>query len=263
MVTMENKIRKLINEGTPMVNTRIWSPWGTTAESAAASGSFDYLEFLAEYVPYNMRELEDLVRACENQGVGSMLKVDFQNRGYMAQKAMAMGFQAILFTDHQNAEQVKETIYLTTPETPKYNGRFGYPNGRWLGYNPEPSQMEYVEMNASVVKAFMIEKKSAVDDIENICKVQGVDMIQFGPSDYCMSIGCNSAEHKAEWKAAEKHCIEVALANGVRPRVELYNVEDAEYYKELGVKDFCIGDEFDILKDYWSNVGGKMKSMVK
>ena len=176
---------------------------------------------------------------------------------------MAMGFQAILFTDHQNAEQVKETIYLTTPETPKYNGRFGYPNGRWLGYNPEPSQMEYVEMNASVVKAFMIEKKSAVDDIENICKVQGVDMIQFGPSDYCMSIGCNSAEHKAEWKAAEKHCIEVALANGVRPRVELYNPEDAEYYKELGVKDFCIGDEFDILKDYWSNVGGKMKNMVK
>ena len=118
-------------------------------------------------------------------------------------------------------------------------------------------------MNASVVKAFMIEKKSAVDDIENICKVQGVDMIQFGPSDYCMSIGCNSAEHKEEWKAAEKHCIEVALANGVRPRVELYNPEDAEYYKELGVKDFCIGDEFDILKDYWSNVGGKMKSMVK
>ena len=52
MVTMENKIRKLINEGTPMVNTRIWSPWGTTAESAAASESFDYLEFLAEYVPY-------------------------------------------------------------------------------------------------------------------------------------------------------------------------------------------------------------------
>ena len=76
MVTMENKIRKLINEGTPMVNTRIWSPWGTTAESAAASGSFDYLEFLAEYVPYDMRELENLVRACENQGVGSMLKVD-------------------------------------------------------------------------------------------------------------------------------------------------------------------------------------------
>ena len=177
MVTMENKMRKLINEGTPMVNTRIWSPWGTTAEAAAASGSFDYLEFLAEYVPYNMRELKDLVRACENQGVGSMLKVDFQNRAYMAQKAMAMGFQAILFTDHQNAEQVKETIYLTTPETPKYNGRFGYPNGRWLGYNPEPSQMEYVEMNASVVKAFMIEKKSAVDDIENICKVQGVETL--------------------------------------------------------------------------------------
>ena len=36
-------------------------------------------------------------------------------------------------------------------------------------------------------------------------------------------------------------------------------MEDAERYKEMGVKHFCIGDEFDILKDYWTNVGAAMK----
>ncbi|MCD8123077.1 MAG: aldolase/citrate lyase family protein [Clostridiales bacterium] len=260
---MENKIRKLINEGAPMVNTRIWNIWGTTVEAAATTGNFDYFEFLAEYAPYTLPELENFVRACELHGCGSMIKVDFQNRFYVAQKAIAMGFQAVLFTDHQNADQVRETIHAVTPEAPQYGGRFGYPNARWIGYNPEPSQMEYAAMNASSVKAFMIEKKVAVDNIEEICSVPGVDMVQFGPSDYCMSLGWNSSEHKADWKAAEKHVIEVALAHGVRPRVELYDPEDAKAYLEMGVKDFCIGDEFDILKDYWNNVGGKMKSMVK
>lgn len=255
----ENKIRRLLQENKPTVNTRIWSTWPTTAESAADSGSFDYLEFLAEYAPYTLPQLENFVRACELHDCGSMIKVDFQNRFYVAQKAIAMGFQAVLFTDHQTADQVRETLYNVTPEAPQYGGRFGYPNARWLGYTPEPKQMEYAAMNASAVKAFMIEKKEAVENIEEICSVPGVDMIQFGPSDYCMSQGWNTCEHREDVAAAEKHCIEVALAHGVQPRVEIYNVEDAEKYIKMGVKHFCIGDEFDILKDYWANVGGAMR----
>ena len=34
---------------------------------------------------------------------------------------------------------------------------------------------------------------------------------------------------------------------------------NAEKYKKMGVKHFRIGDEFDILKDYWTNVGGAMR----
>ena len=63
MLSMENKIRTKINNGEPMVNTRIWSTWATTAEAAAASWSFDYLEFLAEYAPYTLPDLENFVRA--------------------------------------------------------------------------------------------------------------------------------------------------------------------------------------------------------
>ena len=101
MAMRENRIRRLLKERKATVNTRIWSTWGTTAEAAAASGSFDYLEFLAEYAPFTLPELENFVRACELHDCGSMIKVDYQNRFYVAQKAIAMGFQAVLFNDHQ------------------------------------------------------------------------------------------------------------------------------------------------------------------
>lgn len=259
MVTMKNKIRELLQAGRPTVNTRIWSTWPTVVEAAAATGNFDYFEFLAEYAPFTLPELENFVRACELHNTGSMIKIDYQNRCYVAQKALAVGFQAVLFTDHQTADQVRETLYAVMPEAPGYAGRFGYPNARWLGYNPEPSQMEYAAMNASAVKAFMIEKKEAVDNIEEICAVPGVDMVQFGPSDYCMSLGWNTCEHQVDVDKAAEHVIKVALAHGVHPRCEIYTVEQAEKYKKMGVRHFCIGDEFDILKDYWTNVGGAMR----
>ena len=44
--------------------------------------------------------------------MGSMIKVDFQNRAYVAQKAMASGFQAVLLVDHKTPEEVKESIHV-------------------------------------------------------------------------------------------------------------------------------------------------------
>ena len=108
----------------------------------------------------------------------------------------------------------------------------------------------------------MIEKKEAVANIEEICSIPGADMIQFGPSDYSMSQGWNACDHKEEIAATEQYCIEVALAHGVQPRVEIQTAEDAERYRKMGVKHFCIGDEFNILRNYWTTVGGMVRRLT-
>lgn len=257
-----NKIRETLDNNGTTVNTRIWSTWSTIVEAAASTGSFDYFEFLAEYAPFSLHDLENFVRTCELYNTGSMIKVDFQNRGYIAQKAAAVGFQAILFTDHETPEQVKETIQMVSPKTPEDDGKFGYPNARWIKYHPELKQMDYAAMNRSLVKAFMIEKKEAVDNIEAICSIPGVDMVQFGPSDYCMSRGWNCAEHKEDIKAAHEKMIKTALAYGVQPRVEIASLEEAEYYKAMGVRHFCILDQMDILMAAWNGPCKDVKKMA-
>lgn len=59
-----NKMRDILNENKPSVNTRIWSTWPTVVEAAASTGNFDYFEFLAEYAPFSFQDLENFVRAC-------------------------------------------------------------------------------------------------------------------------------------------------------------------------------------------------------
>jgi len=260
---MENKIRKLLDENKAIVSTRLWSVQPIKAEAAVFFGHFDYLEFLAEYSAFTFENLENFVRACELHDCGSMIKIDLQNRFYVAQKALAVGFQAILFADHHNADEVRETIRLVTPETPKYGGGFGYPDNRWLGFGGFPNQLDHAEINASAVFAFMIEKKEAVENIEEICSVPGVDIVQFGPSDYCMSRGWNIADHREEVEAVERHVIEVALKHGVRPRCEINTLAEMEKYSALGVRDFVMGDEMEILQSYWSTVGAKAKEFAE
>lgn len=258
----ENKLRKLLESGKPTVATRISSTNPTTVEAMASTGNFNYFEFVAEYSPFTQGELDNLARAAELHGIGSIIKVDFMNRHYVAQRAVASGFEGVLYADHKTADEVYESIWALTPDSEQDKGRFGYPSSRWIGYHPSLSQMDYAAMVRNIVKLFMIEKKEAVDNFEEICKVKGVDMVQFGPSDFSMSCGWNSAEHKAEIKEIEEYVIRKAIEHNIAPRCECDTIERAEYYKSLGVRHFCFGDEFRILKAYWSGPCGELRSMA-
>ena len=258
----ENKLRYILSNNLPSTSTRLWSAWPFFTEVVGSTGNFDYVEFMAEYSPFTMYDLENLARAAELHNMGSMIKVDFFNRGYVAQKAIAAGFQAILFSDHRTAEQVRESVKMVKPDTPEDGGLYGYPSRRYIGTQSHMPQMDHAKRIRDVVLCFMIEKGTAVEQIEEICSVPGVDMIQFGPSDYSMSMGWNKSEHAEEAKAAERKCIEIALKHGVQPRCEIQSVEAAQYYIDLGVKHFSLGDQLAKLKTLWIDDGKRMRDLA-
>mgnify|MGYP000747375598 CR=1 FL=1 len=173
MTDKTNHLRVLLQAGKPSLATRIWSTWPIVIEAVGSTGNYDYVEFVGEYTPFSQSDLENMARAAELHGMSLMMKVDFQNRGYVAQKAIASGVQAILFTDCRNAQEVEESIRLVTPETAQDGGRFGYPNRRFIGFQPYLPQMEHAQRQRGIVRALMIEKKSAVDGIEAICSGAG------------------------------------------------------------------------------------------
>lgn len=258
----ENTFRKLLDEKRPSVATRIWSTWPVMIEACASTGNFDYIEFVAEYAPFTQYDLENMARACEVSGISSMIKVDFQNRFYVAQRAMAAGFQAVMFTDHKTAKEVEESLYAVNPDCPEFGGRFGYPNNRWSYYQPNLPQTSHAKLVKEAVKAFMIEKEEAMENLEEICSVPGVDMVQFGPSDYCMSRGWDVRDHKADIQKAEERMIRVALDHHVEPRCELDTLAQAEYYRTLGVRHFCVGDEFRNQMAYWNGPCKAVKDLA-
>lgn len=258
-----NKLRKILESGKPSIATRIESTWPTIVEIIGSTGVFDYVEFVAEYAPYSLGDFENICRAAELHHMASMIKVDFQNRAYIAQKAVASGFQAVLLSDHKTADEVRESINILKPDTPSDGGRFGYPNSRWIGYQPHNPQMIYAQMVRETVIALMIEKREAMENIEEICAVKGVDMVQFGPSDYSMSMGWNMCDHLQECRAAERKMIAAALRAGIQPRCEINTAAEAAYYMELGVSHFCLGDELRNNTNYWREKGRELRIVVE
>lgn len=259
----DNRLREILRNGGTSISTRLTSPWPIITEYVGITGFYDYVEYIAEYGPFTTESFENLARACEVHSLGSIVKIDFQDRGYVAQKALGAGIQGVLFADCRTAEDVRESIRFITPDTPQDGGLLGYSNYRWTRFRQADSLMDFAARVRDCVKLFMIEKKEAVDNIEEICRVPGVDMIQFGGNDFSMSMGRNRPDNAQAVKEAEERCIRVALRNGVQPRCEINSPEDAVYYRELGVRHFSLGSENRILQGFWSKNGKALAAIVR
>ena len=102
--------------------------------------------------------------------------------------------------------------------------------------------------------------QALVDRLDEILAVPGVDMVQWGPSDYSMSSGLDKGSD--EVKRVERTVIEKSLAAGVPPRIELMGMEGIETYLDLGVRHFRMGTDMAILKRFWQTQGDALRERL-
>ena len=238
----KNVLRELINADKPTIGTHVHSMWPGMIEVIGHTGVIDYIEFSGEYAPYDLFSLENFGRAVDLfDHMSSMMKIDAELRSYLAVRAIGSGIQNLLFARIRDAKEAKEAISAALAETSSAGGTSGAGMRRDVGYVIGPGSVDYVESLNEGVKALMIERKSSVDVLEEILAVKGVDMVQFGPADYSMSLDMPGQWEHPEVKKANEYIIKTAIKMGVRPRIEIFDFEDAKPYMDMGVKDFCIG----------------------
>lgn len=257
-----NTFRERLNAGQPTVATHIHTTWPSVIEAIGHTGLYDYVEFVGEYGPYDLHDLDNMCRAAELYGMGSMIKIDQEPRGFLASRAIGSGFQSVLFSDCRTAAEARECVRIVRPETPEDDGTYGVATRRftYMGYGGSP---EYVQALRDIVVVLMIEKRGAVEHLEEILEIKGVDMIQWGGSDYSMSVGKAGQRNSPEIKAVEKQVIETGLRMGVPPRAEINTADQAKYYLDLGVRHFCIGTDVNILFNWWKEHGDELRKAVE
>jgi 4-hydroxy-2-oxoheptanedioate aldolase len=227
-------------------------------------GVFDYVEFVAEYAPFDLQSLDDFCRTVELYNMSAMIKIDQSTQQFYAQRAIGSGFESVLFVDSRSAEEARECVRAVRPETPGSVGKYGV-GMRRFAYVSSAGTEEYVQALNDVVIGLMIEKKQAVDELEQILSVKGIDFIQWGPADYSMSIGRPGAyrsRQDQEIRKVERRVVETCLKLGVPPRAEISSVDEAKYYLDLGVRHFSIGADILILYDWLKQAGESLRKIL-
>jgi 4-hydroxy-2-oxoheptanedioate aldolase len=260
----KNRLRKLLNEDKPTVGTHFSCTWPNLVEIIGNSTHFDYAEFTGQYGPYTLHDLEHLARACEITEMDAMIKIDQEPRTFIATRAIQAGFTALLFADCRNSQDVKQCVQSV--KLIPQGGINGFQFGRVMGYGmvrgKTISIKDYVSYIDDLVIAIMIETQSLVDDIEEALSIPGIDMVQFGPSDYSISVNHPGEGYKnVQISEALEKSYQTALKKGIRIRAEC-TVEEMPKWIELGCKDFCIGSDTGTIRTWAQQKGHAIRNTL-
>jgi 4-hydroxy-2-oxoheptanedioate aldolase len=80
----------------------------------------------------------------------------------------------------------------------------------------------------------MVETATALDDLDAVLTVPGLDGIYVGPGDLSLSLHLDGAEHREDLSSVLSSIIIRAVAAGVPVGVHAYNGEDAASYAAEG-----------------------------
>src|SRR4051794_28306869 len=164
-----NRLRELLRAGSPSLGTHLSISWPSIVEIVGHTGTFDYVEFLAEYAPYDLYTLENIGRAIDLfPHMSGMIKLEQQPRLHQAMRAIGSGIQNVLFADVRTVDDARECVRAVRAETPGSNGLHGVGMRRDVSFVLEGGTPAFVKALDDAVVALMIEKKEAVEDLDAI-----------------------------------------------------------------------------------------------
>ena len=125
---------------------------------------------------------------------------------------------------------------------------------------PFPEYIKFVNENRFVL--VQIEDIEAMDEIEEICSVPGIDIIFFGPGDFSQSVGKPGDLNCSEVVAARKKVAECALKHG-KFAGTVGSIQNVNELHGLGYQFVNLGADVVSFGQYCINIQEKLQFLPK
>lgn len=186
---MKNTLKEKLAKGEKPIGTffELGSP--SVVEALGRSG-LDFVILDNEHGPFEAESSRDFARAAENSGITALARVREVSRPAIL-KLLDVGVQGLIIPDVHTVEQVQQIIaygkYYPIGQRgfcPSRKDGWGYDA---MAQQPVPDQMAYWNEQTLIIP--QCETVGALEKIEEIVALEGVDGIFIGPFDLSISMG--------------------------------------------------------------------------
>jgi 4-hydroxy-2-oxoheptanedioate aldolase len=205
----ENRLRAIWQKGGAAVNGWLAIPSSFAAETMAHQG-WDTLTIDLQHGVVDYAAMVTMLQAISTTATVPVVRVPWLEPGILM-KTLDAGAYAVICPMVNTREDAQRLVAYTS-YAPKGARSFG-PVRANLYAGPDYFQ----HANATVVRFAMIETAQALDNLDAILSVEGLDAVYIGPSDLSISLGCKPTFDELDPRAAEavEHILARAQAHKV------------------------------------------------
>jgi 2-dehydro-3-deoxyglucarate aldolase/4-hydroxy-2-oxoheptanedioate aldolase len=239
-----NKVKQALKEGKLQLGcsvSMIRSP-EITRILAAAGLDWTYLD--SEHGGFDLETLQDMARAANDNGLCPIIRVAELQYALVA-RALDCGAQGVLFPRMESPEVLAQAISWTK-----------FPPLGVRGFGLQPTHLNYemrtmpeiiAHMNEHVMVVLQIETVTAMNRVDELLSVPGVDAVMIGPADLSISLGVpGQFEHPTMIAAIEK-IRDACLRHGVAPGIHVRFAKLAKYWRDNGLTFVSCNSEIGYL----------------
>jgi 4-hydroxy-2-oxoheptanedioate aldolase len=249
-----NAFKHAIAAGTPQIG--LWSSLAShyTVEIVAGAG-FDWLLLDSEHSPNDLESLLTQLQAAAPYPVTSVVRVPW-NDPVNIKRVLDAGVQSLLIPFVQNADEAKAAVEATRYPPLGIRGVAGTTRATRFGRVKNYAKRAHEEICVLV----QAETQTAVDQIEAICAVDGVDGVFIGPADLHASLGYTGETANAavmpKIEEAMRRIRKAGKAAGYLSPVEA----DAKRMLAAGATFVAVGSDLGLLARGAEALAAKFKS---
>ena len=235
--------RKLL-EDKSVFGPFMMSPDPNVAEIVAGAG-FDFCLFDMEHGSLSLESVENCLRAVELKGVAGLVRTPDGLPGTVS-KVLDSGAQGILVPHVKSAAQAEEVVAAMT---------FGPPGARGINAVSRAANYgdcDYLEFfrksDEDILVMIQIEDAEALDELDAIAEVPGIDVIFCGPYDLSRSLRqIGNPEHPDVKSVVERIVATGAAKANCVPGLYVGSPEGAAEWQERGARLFAYGGDTGFL----------------
>jgi 4-hydroxy-2-oxoheptanedioate aldolase len=205
----ENRLRTLWSEGRAAVNGWLAVANGFSAETMAHQG-WDTLTIDLQHGVVDYQAMVTMLQAISTTPTVPLVRVPWLEPGIIMKTLDAGAYGVIC--PMVNTREDAQKLVAYTHYAPRGTRSFG-PVRALLYGGPDYPQ----HANDTIVAFAMIETAQALDNLDAILSVEGLDAIYIGPSDLSLALGCAPSFDDVDPKVAQAidHIVERAKAHDI------------------------------------------------
>lgn len=238
-----NPVKEKLKRGEASIGT--WSTTGDPAvvEVLARQTDLDWINIDFEHNAIDVSTAINCLRAAEGSGKPLFARIPWNDKVWI-KRILDIGFMGIVVPDVKNAEEAEAAV-----QAAKYRPRGFRGIGSSRGQLVFGSDY-YAKANDLTMVIIMIEDPEAVDQIDEIMQVDGVDVCFIGPNDLANMLDIPTGmdnQHPAHIEQVQK-VVDAGKRHGVATGVHTGSGEEAARRIQQGMQWFPIGSDARLLK---------------
>ncbi|WP_313196857.1 HpcH/HpaI aldolase/citrate lyase family protein [Rhizobium sp.] len=252
MPVPKNDFKAAISAGRQQIGLWLNTGEALPAEIAASAG-FDWLVIDSEHGPNDLRSIIAQLRALAPFAVEPVVRPPSGETWFIKQLLDA-GARTLLIPMVDSPEQAKALVQAVR-YPPRGTRGLGAAVARASGFNAIPDYAQTADDEICLL--VQAETRVAIDNIEAIAAIDGVDGVFIGPADLSADLGCLGRIEAPEVQDVIESAIGRIIAAGKPAGILTFNETLNRRYLELGASFVAVGADVTELAATLKNLAGR------